>query len=133
VDARADLLGGVARRRRQTDAREDRQIQDVVAHVGDLLVVEREAGDDLVVRLELARDALVHERDAELRRPLRGRRRRARRQKTDRESRALRPHDGRAVLDVEDLALAAVGVHHDLPVGQHAVDVEQDQANLRRA
>src|SRR6185295_8301997 len=40
--------------------------------------------------------------------------------------------DAGAVLDVEDLALAAVGVHKDLSVSQHAVDIEQQQLDLRR-
>ena len=38
-----------------------------------------------------------------------------------------------AVLDVELLALAAVGVQQDCAVGQHAVDVEQDQPDARRS
>ena len=40
---------------------------------------------------------------------------------------ALRPDQRRAVLDVEALRLAAVGVHQDLAVGEHAVHVEQQQ------
>ena len=50
---------------------EHRQVEHVVAHVGDLLVLQEQRVDDLLVRFELAGDALMHERDAELRRALR--------------------------------------------------------------
>ncbi len=45
---------------------------------------------------------------------------------------ALRPDDRRPVLDVEALGLAAVGVHRHDAVGQHAVDVEEQQPDAPR-
>jgi len=109
-----------------------RQIHDIVAHVGDLVVFEQQFVDDLFVRLEFAVDALMKQGHAELRRPLRRRRRRTRRQKADNQPGALRQHDAGAVLDVELFALGAVGVQQDLAVGEHAVDVEEDQLDAGR-
>src|SRR5205823_11404418 len=76
--------------------------------------------------------ALVHNRNPELRRALRRRGRVSRRQHPDFQTRALRPDEPRAVLDVELLALRAVGMEQDLAVGQDAVDVEQYQFDVLR-
>src|SRR5207302_2717558 len=86
---------------------------------------------DLLVRLELARDALPNERHAQLGGALRARRRRPRRQKSHGEAGALRPDERGAVFDVELLALGAVGVQQDFPVGQHAVDIEEQYLYAR--
>ena len=103
------------------------EIDDVVAHVGDVLVCQGQVGDDLLVGGELARDALIDQRDAQLRGAVRRGRRIARRQEADLEAGALRPDHRDAVPDGERLALRAVRVHHHDAVGEHAVDVEQQQ------
>ena len=74
--------------------------------------------------------ALVHERDAELSGALCGRGGRPRRQEPDVEAKPERPHDGRTVLDVEQLAFRAVRVQQQLAVGEDAVDVEQDEPDF---
>ena len=57
------------------------------------------------------------------------RRRRARRQQPHLDAGLHRPDDRRAVADVKPLRLGSVAVHDDGAVGEHAVDVEQDEAD----
>ena len=49
VHALADFGGGIGRRRRQPDTRQHRQIEQVVAHVGDRRVVDAGVAQDLLV------------------------------------------------------------------------------------
>src|SRR5262245_35641225 len=132
VDARADVLCRVGRRRGKPRSRQHGQIEYVVSHIRDLIVAQPESFENLLIRFQLARDALVHQRHAELPRTLRRRGRHARREESNREPQPLRPHDSGPVLDVELFALAAVRVQEDLAVGQHAVDIEQHEPDRRR-
>ena len=108
-------------------ARSTWQIEQVVAHVGDLGVLDPRVADDLLVGRELALHALLDDADGELGRAVRRRARRSRRQQPDGQPGALRPDDAGAVADVEALGLGAVGVHDDLAGREHAVDVEQQE------
>ena len=78
IDARTQVADRVGRRGRQADAAEDREVHDVVAHVGDLVVCQHHVPDDLIICFDFARDALIDESDAQLRRPLRRGRRQTR-------------------------------------------------------
>ena len=131
VHALADLRDGVGRRGGQAHARQHGDVHDVIAHVGDFVVVQADVAHDFVVRLDLARHALMHQRDAELRGALGRGGRHAGRQQADLQPDALRPDHDDAVPDVELLAFAAVAMQHDPPVRQDAVDVEQDQPDAR--
>ena len=55
VHARAHVAGRIGWRRGQADAAQHGQVEHVVAHVGDLVVLEQQLVDDLVVGFELAR------------------------------------------------------------------------------
>ena len=102
--------------------REHRQIEQVVAHVGDARIGDVCVADDLLVGLELALDALFDDPDGELGGAMGGRARRAGR--ADRPpARTLGPDDSCAVPDVKALRFGAVGVHHDRTVRQHAIDI----------
>ena len=127
VDLRPHLGHRICRRGRQPDAGEHRQIDDVVAHVRHLGVGHALAGDDALVAFDLVEHALLHDPDAQLRRPVRGGGRRSRREEADRQPRALRPDHGDAVADAEVLALGAVRVHRHAPVREHTVHVEQQE------
>ena len=86
------------------------QVDDVVAHVRDVGVARAPVSARICSYVSsLLGDALVHERDAELRGAVRSWSADVpRRQEADREAGALRPDDGDAVPDVERLALGAV-------------------------
>ncbi len=80
------------------------------------------------------RFALHDESDAELGRPAGRGLRRASAEQADLEACALRPDDGRAVPDVERLDFAGRrSEQHDRAVGQHAIDVEQEQPDAAGA
>jgi hypothetical protein len=132
VDALADLRRGVGGGRRQPDTPEHRQIQQVVAHISDLVFGQALAGEDLAQRLELVARALADDRNSQLRGPLGRRRRLSRRQQARRQAGALGEDNGRAVADVELLRLRAIGVEQDLAVREDAIHVEQQQPHAAR-
>ena len=127
VHPRAHVVHRVSGRRRQPGARQHRQIEQIVAHVGDLGVLQPFLAENLLVRAHLRPVALHEEADPQFRGALVRHRRGPRRDQADAQAHALRPDERRAVLDVEALRLAAVGVHQHLAVGEHAVDVEEQQ------
>ncbi len=73
--------------------------------------------------------ALFDDADGELGGAVCRRTRRSGREQADSQSGALRPHDAGAVADVKPLGLGAVGMHDDLAGREHAVDVEEQQAD----
>ena len=91
----------VGRRGRQPDPRQHLQVEEIVAHVGDIPVVDLGVANDLLVGGDLALHALLDNPNGELRGAVRRGARRACRQEPDRQPGALRPDNRRAVADVE--------------------------------
>jgi hypothetical protein len=79
-----------------------------------------------------AAGGLADDADAELRGPGGRGRRVAPRQEADRQPRALRPYHGGAVTDAELFRFRSVRMDQDPPIRQHAVHVEQQQADAGR-
>ena len=132
VHPRPHLGRGVGGRGRQAGAREHRQVQQVVAHVGHLGVGQLPPAQDLGVGLQLVPLRLHDQADGELRGALGRGGGLAGRQEAALDPRLAGVHDARAVADVERLRLGAVAVQHDAAVGQDAVDVEQQQPDAGR-
>ena len=125
VDARPHLGDGVGRREGEAAAGEHRQVEEVVADVGDPLGLDAVLGEELGeggALVGAVEDDGVERQLAGARRERRGA---APGEDADLEPGALRQLERQAVADVEDLELLAPGAVDQAAVGEHAVDVEE--------
>ena len=129
VDTLTYLRRSVGRRGRQADAREHRQIEEIVSHERDSRVLESGLSSDGLVRIRLVCNPLRDDPDPELRGALRRGTRGSGRQQSHRQARTLCPYQGSTVPDVEALGFRSVRVHQHPAVGEHTIDVEQEKTH----
>ena len=120
---------GVSDRDREPGTSQHRQVGRVVADAGGLGGRDAELALQFRERGRLVLDALPDVADAELSCATFDRDGLAARDDRDRDAGAHCGNDTGAVTHVEHLHRFAVRAHVDPPVGQHAVDVEHQQAD----
>ena len=118
---------------REAAARHHRQVRQVVAHECASFGREAELRREALERRELVRGALDHVRDRKLRGPALDRRRLASGKDRGGHARRLQHLHAVAVEDVERLERFALRTDVERAIGEHAVDVEDREANRASA
>src|SRR5690554_3517823 len=117
----------------QADAADHRQVGQVVAQIGDLLIMESQLGEQFIEHHQLVFTALVQVLDAQVASAPLHHRGLAAGNDAGTHAGAHQHLDAVSVQGVEGLELAAVGQEVQTAVGEHAVHVEDRQANLAGA
>ena len=116
----------------KADTSENRQVQQVVAHVCNLIVGQRSVLQQLRVRRTFVRPGLDDELNPQFSGAMCRRERRAPAQQAHVQPLLLRPDERRPIADRERLGFPAVVPNDDRPVGQNAIDIQQQELDLAR-
>ena len=122
-----DLLHGIRRSGGKADPAHDRDIDDIVTHERHLIICQTGIRKNLAVNGQLVKRPLENPLDPEFRRAIGNHLRRAARDDPHLDAGPLQELDAMAVLDVEELALDAVGIEDDPAVGHDAIHVEEQE------